>query len=237
MKEKKKYKKKYKLSTTFFYLVLIVIISSSLLISYFSKKIEPSLTKYAEIETKRIITLIINNSISEESSINYDSILEIVSDSNNEIKMINFNTNNVNKILQEINDQIQYNIRQVEEGKIENIDKYLKGVSEIDYERIKDGIVYYITFGNITGNILTNNLGPKIPIKFCMSGDVISSLESNIKEYGINNAMIEVNVLVTVTMTVNMPFVTKSVEVNNSIPIIMKIIQGNIPEYYLGNAN
>lgn len=237
MKNKKKNKKKIKLSNIFFYLIILIIISSIILLNYFSKKIEPSLTKYAEVETKRIITLIINNSIKEETMIDYNNILEIESDSNNEIKSINLNTNKVNKILQDVNDQIQYNIKKVEEGNLENIDKYLKGVSEIDYEKIKNGIVYYITFGNITGNILTNNLGPKIPIKFSMSSDVVSNIESNIKEYGINNAMLEVNIISTVTMTINMPFVSKTIEVNNSIPIIMKIIQGNIPEYYLGNVN
>lgn len=228
-----------KISNIFFYIIIIGFISSILLISYFSKKIQPSLTKYAVSETKRITTLIINNSIDNNSSkvIDYESILEIERDNNNEIKMIDFNTNKVNEILENINNQIQYNIKQVELGNLDNLDDYMKGVSEIDYEKIEDGIVYYIPFGNISGNILTNNLGPKIPIKFGMSGDVVSSIKSDIKEYGINNAMIEVDVLVTVTMIINMPFVSKSVKVDSSIPITMKIIQGTIPDYYLSPTN
>ena len=63
----------------------------------------------------------------------------------------------------------------------------------------------------------------------------MSKIDSNVKEYGINNAMIEVKIKVSVTMIINMPFVSKEVNVNTEVPIIMKIIQGTIPEYYLGN--
>lgn len=232
-KNKSPQKNFQKLITVLFYTIIIGLILSLITIKYFSQKIKPSLTKYAISETKRLTTQIINNTLTSKNLYKeeYQNILEIEKDQNNLITAINFNTPNVNKIIEKATNQIQYNIKQLEQGNIEKIDKYL--ISQIDYQKIKNGIVYYIPSGNITGAFLTSNIGPQIPIKFSMSGDVKTSIDSQVKEYGINNALIEVNLIVSVDMLVNMPFVSQTVTVTNQIPIIMKIIQGTIPDYYL----
>lgn len=227
-------KKKFKLKNILIHLIIISIILSLVLIKYYTTKIEPSITKYAESETKRIITLIINNSIHDytKNNIKQENIFTV--DNNNNISTINLNTEELNKITDSINIIIGKNIKLVEDGKIDKLNLDLKGVSEIEYEQIKGGVIYYIPIGNINNSFLTNNIYPQIPIKFSMSGDVISKITSSIKEYGINNALIEIKVNVKVSLLINMPFVTKETTVSTSIPIIMKIIQGNIPEYYPG---
>ena len=45
----------------------------------------------------------------------------------------------------------------------------------------------------------------------------------------------KVKIKVKVTMQINMPFVSKETTVKTSVPIVMKIIQGTIPDYYLKN--
>ena len=59
-------KKLYKLFTVMFYIFIIGLVLSFLLIRYFSKNIGPMLINYGEAEARRIITLVINNSISKE---------------------------------------------------------------------------------------------------------------------------------------------------------------------------
>ena len=225
--------------TFMLYVFLVVIVFSVLLIRYFSDKVGPMLVNYGEAEARRIITLIINNSISKQalSVTDADSMLKIVRDDNNRIETIDFDTSNVNKTLDYVTRLIQDNLNAVEDGNVSGLNIDLRGVSDIDYEEIKEGIVYYIPMGGISGNVLLNNIGPKIPIKLIMIGDVISSISSDVKEYGINNAMIEVRVDVSVTMLVNMSFVSKEVNVTNSVPIIMKVIQGSVPDYYVGSSN
>jgi len=39
---------------------------------------------------------------------------------------------------------------------------------------------------------LLSNLGPKIPVKFDLVGEVIINIETKITNYGINNAMMEI---------------------------------------------
>ena len=226
-----------KLKNIILFIFIIGIIFALILIKYFSNKIEPSLTKYVESETKRIITIIINNSIRTQISkqIDSNSILITEKDDDQNITTIDFDTQNVNKISSIITSTIEKNLKLVENGNIDELNIDLNEVSDIDYQQLKDGIVYYIPVGNINGSFLINNIYPEIPIKFTMSGDVVSNIESEIKEYGINNALIEVKAKVSVSMIISMPFITKEISVQTSIPLIMKIIQGNIPDYYNGS--
>ena len=226
-----------KLKNIILFIFIIGIIFALIIIKYFSNKIEPSLTKYVESETKRIITIIINNSIRTQISkqIDSNSILITEKDDDQNITTIDFDTQNVNKISSIITSTIEKNLKLVENGNIDELNIDLNEVSDIDYQQLKDGIVYYIPVGNINGSFLINNIYPEIPIKFTMSGDVVSNIESEIKEYGINNALIEVKAKVSVSMIISMPFVTKEISVQTSIPLIMKIIQGNIPDYYNGS--
>jgi sporulation protein YunB len=232
-------KKLSKLTTIILYLLVISIILSLFLIKSFSTKIKPSLIKYGEVETKRIITLIINDSISKFSQEhqNINTILNIEKDSENKIKTIDFNPQKVTKIQNSINKNIEKNLIAIEKGELNNINININRVSDIEYEEIKKGLIYYIPMGNITGSLLTNNIGPKIPIKFSTTGDITSNIESKVKEYGINNALIEVNIKVSVTMIISMPFISKEVTVTNKIPLFIKIIQGELPNYYLSNNN
>ena len=217
--------------------MMISLISSIVLINYYGKRIKPNLIKYGESETKRIITIIINNTIHNITKDNLDlkSIIKVEKNNQNQINSIDFDSQKITKIEDYINRNIYVNIKAIENGKL-NQDINIKEISKVDYEEIQNGIIYYIPYGNITNNILINNIGPKIPIKFTTSGEVTSNIDTKVKEYGINNALIEVSVKVSVTMIINMPFVGKEVTVKNKVPIFMKIIQGELPNYYLTNT-
>ena len=226
-------KKLPKLITIMLYIVGITFILSLIIIRYFSTKLEPALKYYLSTEVKRVLSLVINDTISNTTN-NIDINNIIVT--NNNSNTIDINTKYVNQILSNINKDIEKNLRLIEAGKINNLKKYFSSLSDIDYEELKGGVIYYISYGNISGNILTNNIGPKIPIKFAMAGHVTSKIDSNIREYGINNALLEINVNVSVNMNVNIPFVTKEVKVETSMPLIIKVVEGEIPDYYLTNS-
>lgn len=226
-------KKLPKLVTIMLYIVGITFILSLIIIRYFSTKLEPALKYYLSTEVKRVLSLVINDTISNTTN-NIDINNIIVT--NNNSNTIDINTKYVNQILSNINKDIEKNLRLIEAGKINNLKKYFSSLSDIDYEELKGGVIYYISSGNISGNILTNNIGPKIPIKFAMAGHATSKIDSNIREYGINNALLEINVNVSVNMNVNIPFVTKEVKVETSMPLIIKVVEGEIPDYYLTNS-
>ena len=136
----------------------------------------------------------------------------------------------VNKTLNMITNLVALNLKMIEEGNIEMVDIFDN--SEYDVSKLKKGIIYEIPMGAVTKSSLIANLGPKIPVRMHIIGDVVSNLETNVKEYGINNALIEIGVSVSVNSLVNLPFVSKKITVSTVIPLSLKLIQGNIPSYY-----
>lgn len=226
-------KKLPKLVTVMLYIVGITFILSLIIIRYFSTKLEPGLRYYLSTEVKRVLSLVINDTIANTT--NDIDINKIIVDGKNS-NTVDVNTKYVNQVLANINRDIEENLRLIEDGKINNLKKYFSSLSDIDYEELKGGVIYYISSGNISGNVFTNNIGPKVPIKFAMAGHVTSKMDSKIREYGINNALLEINVNVSVNMSVNIPFVMEEVKVETSMPLIIRVVEGEIPDYYLTNS-
>lgn len=55
---------------------------------------------------------------------------------------------------------------------------------------------------------------------------------TEVKTYGINNALLEILLKVTVNMYVGLPFKSEEVTVTVSSPLVLKMITGDIPQYY-----
>ena len=203
-----------------------------MLISVFSNKVSDIFMSYAESETTKLMTLVINKSVTKQMANSFDDklLFDIVKDAAGNIKLIDFNSLEVNKTLNMITNLVALNLKMIEEGNIEMVDIFDN--SEYDVSKLKKGIIYEIPMGAVTKSSLIANLGPKIPVRMHIIGDVVSDLETNVKEYGINNALIEIGVSVSVNSLVNLPFVSKKITVSTVIPLSLKLIQGNIPSYY-----
>ena len=227
---KLKKRKKKNIFSKIIILFIVILIFSILFIKYYSNKASEILFSYAESETKRLTTLIINKAITTNiSNMNTDNMFEIVKNSNNDIQLITFNSINVTKVLNKITDLIQVNLKLLEQGQVDKLDIDINTKKS----NLKKGIIYEIPLGVITSTSFLSNLGPKIPVRLNLIGDVVTAVESKVSEYGINNAMLEVGIKVEVNSKINLPFISKTVKVDTTIPIIMKVIQGNIPNMYL----
>ena len=230
-----KYHKKRKLSNYLVFILIIIIlslVSAYYITKYFSSTVKDNALVYGEAEVRKFITLIINSAVSEEDKkkINISDLMNIEKNGNDEIQLITYNSNNVLTILNNITNNIQEKILLVEEGRLDSMDLPVY----YNKDKLKKGIVYEIPVGLITNNIFLSNLGAKIPVRYKMIGDVVSNISTTVSSYGINNALIEVDVYVEVSMIVNLPFITNRITISNKIPLSIKIIQGVVPNYYLG---
>lgn len=216
--------------------IIIVLISSYLSIKLVSKKLTPGMIRYATVEAKRLTTTIINTSIHEVigDTKTDQNIFNLIKNDQNEIEIIDFNTKIVNELLKDITENVQEKIIKLEEGKIKDfeVSESLKGKN---FPHIKRGVVCETSSGSIFDNDLLANFGPLIPVKLTFVGRVLASIQTNIQTYGMNNAYIEVNVLVSITEKLILPAASKEVVIKKSIPIAMKVIEGKIPVYYNGN--
>lgn len=148
------------------------------------------------------------------------------------------------KILNEIKDKELYKVSKNSFGEIEMIDYnsylvnlFLRDVSKnisdsLDEQENSQKIAFYVPLGSIFQNPILNNKGPKIPVRMEIIGSVFSNMNIKIKEYGINNCLIEMYVHIEIKEKVILPVLSKTIVVKNDIPVSYKIIKGVVPSYY-----
>lgn len=225
-------KKRIKLKNSILIFILLII-SIFLALKFINLKINPVLLDYANMEARKLASIIINDAINKNfKDINIDELF-IITKEENEIKAIDFNPIIVNQVLTNTTTLIQTNLKYLEQGKIELLNLNTDALIDYNTDKLRQGIIYEIPSGVIFGNSFLANIGPKIPVRFSLVGDIVSYVNTNVKDYGINNALIEVNIVLELSEQLILPFVTDKITINTTIPVALKLIQGTVPNYYL----
>lgn len=205
-----------------------------LFINYYSNKALPLMIAYAEAETKKLIILVINKAVTKQiNNVDTNEIFEVTYNDAGEVILVDFNSKRTSIALSTITSLVEVNLRAIEEGKIDMLELPDNSLGSLDPELLEKGIIVEVPLGVINDSVLLSNLGPKVPVKLSLIGDVSSGFSTNVDEYGINNALITLNIDVEVNARIILPFVSDDMSVSASIPIAMKVIQGNIPNYYM----
>lgn len=204
-------------------------------IVFIEKGIRPTLLMIAENETERIAAHAINDAITKRiiDQEEMENLVIIEKSTDGKITSIGFDPVISNKVLATSTKRVQNYLKKIEEGDLEEINS-IEGIKIETGEKRKkkSGIVHMIPLGQATDNVLFANLGPKIPVHFTMIGDAHSEMNKTIKEVGINNAMIEMSIKITVKVKIIIPFATKTKEISSNIVIATQYIQGEVPQYY-----
>ena len=93
-----------------------------------------------------------------------------------------------------------------------------------------------VPFGASFNNNFLNNLGPKIPVRISFTKNIETHFGTEVVEYGLNNALIKLNINIKISVRVILPFFSDNIINDFTIPVAMKVIQGNIPSYYIGRS-
>lgn len=215
----------------FIIITIIILFLVTINLKILNNKIMPKLLKYAEQESYKIGTLIINDAISKKvvEDLNVDDMFIITYDKKGEIVSIDFDTVIVNKVLTQATRQVELSLKYLEADHLELIDL----PKNIIINNHHDGILFMLPIGLAFSNVLLSNLGPKIPIKLELVGSVLSGIDTKLTNYGINNALIELSLNLEVSLNVILPFVSKRETIKTKIPLAIKLLNGKIPEYYL----
>ncbi len=220
-------------------LVCIVIFSflivvSVVFIDYYSNKALPLIMSYAEAETRKLIVLVINKAVTKQiNNVDTDQIFDVTYNNNGEVILIDFNSKRTSIALSTITSLVELNLRAIEEGKIDLLELPDNSLDAFDTELLEKGIILEVPLGIISDSAFLTNLGPKVPVKLSLIGDVSSGFSTDVTEYGINNALITLYIDVSIDAKIILPFVSDDMNISASIPIAMKVIQGKIPQYYL----
>ena len=234
LKKEKKKKKKFCLIIIIF---IMIITSTFYFIYYYSNKSIPLLLAYAEAETKKLTILVINKAVTKQiNNIEVSEVFDIHYNDDGEIQLIDFNSQNTAKILSIMTSLVELNLRAIEEGKIDMLELPENSLSEYNLELLDKGIILEIPLGIVTNSALLYNLGPKVPVKLSLVGDVSTGFSTEVVEYGINNALLKLMIDIKVDTKIILPIVSDTITIDCSIPIAMKVIQGKIPNYYIDGS-
>ncbi|KAA0944133.1 sporulation protein YunB [Sporosarcina sp. ANT_H38] len=212
-------------------LIPAFIIAIFLFIYFVNARLAPIYVQYAEVQTQKIASHVINKAISSRTAnvLNIeDIIVNVPSDSKG---MIKFNTEIINRASSEIHALVESHLQQAEAG---NLDILPTDEIEFDPQAMEseEGIVFFVPLAQAANIPLLGNLGPKIPIRFHVIGQVQATMDTKISEFGINNAVVEVNILLTVNVQIIAPLATKQSVVTQKIPVAMGLIQSTVPQIY-----
>jgi len=222
----------------FVFIIIFLFLAIYFSLKYINLKVNPILLDYAELESRKIASIVINNAVNKNvtENVEIEDLFLITKDANDEIKTIDFNPITVNKLLTKTTNSVQMNLKYIEQGKIELLDLATNALIDYNKDKLKQGIIYEIPTGVIFGNSFLANIGPTIPVKFSLVGDIVSYVNTKITNYGINNALIEVNIVLELSEQVILPFVTNKIKIETTIPVALKLIQGSVPEYYMNGV-
>lgn len=230
---KKNKKKKNGLLITIAILISVMTMTF-LFINYYSKKALPLILSYAEAETKKLTILVINKAVTKQiNNMDTNELFDIAYNKDGEITLIDFNSKKTSKILSTMTSLVELNLRAVEEGKIDMLELPDNSLSDYNMNLLEKGIIVEVPLGIITNSSLLYNIGPKIPVKLSLVGDVVTGFSSEVVEYGINNALLKLMIDIKVDTKIILPIVSDQITIDCSIPIAMKVIQGKIPSYYI----
>ncbi len=202
-----------KKSDIYLVIVIIIFIVTYIFIKIFTYKSESILINYAKRNSTNVVSNLINDSIYNILYDNgsYDDLIIINKNDLNEINSLNFNNVSINNILYLSTNNILNNIKKLESN---------------------NNMIYYVPSGVIYSLPILVNIGPKIPFKIDILGDVNNETNINVREYGINNVVVEVVLNIELTVQVILPFISETLNIDKQIILDSKIIQGSIPNYY-----
>ncbi|MGN7387400.1 sporulation protein YunB [Sporosarcina sp. SAFN-015] len=210
------------------------LVTIALFLYFVNSKLTPIYLQYAEVETERIAAHVITQAIKSRSTDIYD-VNEIIENVPNDSPGMVTNTLNaeiINKSRAEIHSLVEAYLKMAESGNLEMLPLSENIEYDPDAMEADGGVVFFVPMGQATGIPMIGNFGPKIPIRFHVIGEAQTTVETGITEFGINNAMVEVNILVTVNVQIIVPLATRRSVVEQKIPVAIGLIQSPIPQIY-----
>ncbi|WP_297668835.1 sporulation protein YunB [Thomasclavelia sp.] len=209
------------------YLLIILVII--VIIYFISGRITPIIKKIADKEINRFCQMIINN-VELPIEVDHQKLVNIKR-SGDTIVSINFDTSYASGIGAQIVDELEKIFYTIEAGKYKKKDN---SIYQLKLEEVSknNGIIASVHLGMLSNNPFLADFGPKINIKYKSISAITSSLDKEIKSYGVNHIMISLNIIVKIKLMVLVPFYGEEFNKSYDYPLIMEIIEGEVPNWY-----
>ena len=153
-----------------------------------------------------------------------ENVLVINKNKDNEILYVNYDLDIAYKLLDIITKELENNIQELKTG----------NVNDISFYHNDEVLMLKLPFFIGSKNPLLVSLGPKIYVPLNFSGAILTNLKTEIKDYGLNNALVEMYVTIKINIDILYPYNKSKEEINYDVLIASSIINGRIPSFYGG---
>ncbi len=188
---------------------LTIIIIAILTFVIIIKASTPIFETICKDKAKSIATIICNEETTKVmKNYQYEDIVTIYKDTNENITMIKTNITSINFIISEVAEKIQ------------------KSIEETTSEQIE------LKLGEFLGNKLLSGIGPVIPVKLSTVGNVQTDLRSEFRAEGINQTMHRIYLQIECEVSILTPYKNIQEKISNQVLIAENIIVGKIPDTY-----
>lgn len=201
--------------------ILLIIIMTLGILNYIGGKITPRVVEIVKSNINKSIYNYIFYVFSEDVLVNEDLL-----------NVVNLNMNDKKEVV-----SVDYNFNVAYKYLNEGLNRLYEELNtfkpNIKYYQEKDG-VFFVPVGLINNNVLLENLGFKIPCKVNYINDIEINFRTRVSDYGLNNLLIELYLVVEVENELLSPRGYESFKEDYEIVVASKVIMGSVPDYYGG---
>jgi len=213
--------------------LILSFLFSFLFLWYIDYQLNQVLNHYIDSEVDRVTSIIIGNALKKVNQQDHYSFF-YMHKNQNIIENISYDTYQINLFQNELRNQIWEEFQNIERGDFHSYSLTMQDKLRKKYPYFSNGYLCEVSMNSLRGSSLFGNVGPTIPIKLSFMGFVDSNIDVQIKEYGINNVIVEVDVIVTVSNMISMPISSRVHNVLVKQVLSMEVIPGEVPRYYTG---
>lgn len=213
----KKFKSKTKSRIEYF--VISIFLCTLILLHYYNKLVSVNLLDISSTKLEEITNVYIKKDIVPMNS-DINELLTINKNKKDEILYVDINTEEANKIMVDVVTKIQNSI-----NKIEFEDDLLKKYNNNIYIKVP------LTFNS---GSLVSALGPKVPVKLDFYEQVLASIDTEVTNYGINNALIKIYLTIDLEQKIYVPFKNNKYKRSYRVLLSAKITNGTVPSFLGG---
>ncbi len=187
--------------------IAIFMIFAKFSFGYFSETVKLYIDQKSRIYAMDIISDSINNDVL--SNINDTQIVDKVYDNNKELMSASINTYQANLIRAYVAKSVNKSIESINE--------------QDDFKYIMIPLGYFFSRNYFLAN------GIRVPINLEIIGSTKLDIKSDVKSYGINSSLVEINLEVAIKMQIMVPFQREQIDLVYNIPLAMEIINSDVP--------
>lgn len=226
--------------TRFILLLSIIVFTVVVLLSIvvIDRGIKPVLMDIAKEKTNEFATRAINRAVSFTEDYDFNDIANIEYDNDGNVSFYGVNQSAMSEINRNATNRVEEFFHRLNRGdpilyEEEEAYEYEDGADE---RLLEDPTLVEIPLGQVTGNTVLANLGPKVPINLEVIGTVRTNITREQTEFGINGVWISFYLNVEADVQVIIPFSSDVKTVNAQIYIDGGALMGEVPDFYGGDS-